>query len=189
MESLMIKMKNDYDSLMVIPFEEYLKLMPYLTFKKYPKNTVLKGILELETKSRYIFDGLIGLFEEKENESICRRIFGVSDTVCDFDSYLHNKKTNQMLIAYTDCLVAEFSKESELKVVEQLKFFAELGLKINHRINSRDEQWKKLYWMNPKERHDHLHKICPHLEAIKIKQICGILNLPERTVSRLRESR
>lgn len=185
----MVKMKNDYDSLMVIPLEEYLKLMPYLTFKKYPKNTVLKGVTEVESLSRYIFEGMIGLYENKEEESVCRRIYCPNDTVCDFESYLSRVKNNLSIITYTECLVAEFSRENEVLVIENLKFFAELGLKINHRITSRDAQWKKLYWLEPVQRYEHLYTICPCLGEVRIKHVCGILNLPERTVSRLRENK
>ncbi|MCS4434219.1 hypothetical protein [Aquiflexum gelatinilyticum] len=182
----MVKMKNDYDSLMVIPLEEYLELMPYLTFKKYPKNTVLKGASDVESVSRYLFEGLIGLFENREEDTVCRRIYCPNDTVCDFDSYLNRAKNNLSLITYTECMVAEFTQENEVLVIKNLKNFAELGLKINHRITSRDAQWKKLYWLEPVQRYDHLYRICPCLGEVKIKDVCGILNLPERTVSRLR---
>ena len=189
MENFMAQLKADLDTLMIIPYEEYLKLKPYLNITKYPKNVVLKSPTEIESKSRYVFEGLIGLFENSDNKSICRRIFSKSDIVCDFDSYLNEKTTNLSFIAYTDCIVAELTKQNEPLVVNTMKVFAELGIKINHRITSRDNDWKKIYWLKPDKRYDHLYKICPSLTEVKVKDICGILNLPERTVSRLRSKK
>lgn len=189
MEEFIAKLKSDMDTLMVIPYDSYLKLWPYLKIIKYPKNMVLKSSTEIETKSRYILEGLIGLFDNTQEESICRRIFTRTDIVCDFDSYLNEKPTDFSFIAYSDCTIAELPKENEPLVLKHMKDFAELGIKINHRITSRDNEWKKIYWLNPEKRCDHLYKICPSLTEVKVKDICGILNLPERTVSRLRNTK
>lgn len=187
MEDLLTQLKSDYDSLHPIPRESYTELLPYLRIVKYPKNTLVKSASEIEMTSRYVFSGMLALFEQQEGQEVCRRIFGPSDTACDFESYHQGELTAYSIKAYTDTVAAELSRQDEAAILSQLNFWAALGIRINHRIAARDGQWRKLLWLPPRERYEMLRSLCPQFGMLKIRDIAGMLNLPQRTVFRIRQ--
>lgn len=187
MEDLINQLKSDYDTLHPIPLESYKKLLAYLKVAKYPKNTVIKHPIIPETTSRYVFSGILGFYESSGESMVCRRIFGPTDTVCDFESYHSGEQSMFCIKAYTDVLLVELTKFNESKILADLHLFAELGVRVNHRIAVRDAAWKKLLWLPPIQRYETLRQLCPLFYKVKVKDIAGMLNLPERTVFRIRK--
>ncbi|MCL6261462.1 hypothetical protein M3O96_20350 [Aquiflexum sp. TKW24L] len=186
MESKKIE-KGTIISQVPIPFEEYSDLLPYFNIKAYPKNEILKGFHEVEVLRRYLISGTLALFESQGKKSKCRRIFSKSTLVCDFESYTQERLTNYAIHAYTDCLVCEIPKEIELKILDCPQSLIKLVLRLSHQVVLQNLEWSSIFWLPPEERYRRLPQICPDFALIKIKDICGILNLPERTLHRLRE--
>lgn len=172
-----------------IPLEEYSDLLPYFKIKSYSKNDILKGTTEVETKRRYIISGTLAMFENQSESKICRRIYSKSCLVCDFESYSAERLTDFSIVAYTDCLVCEIPKEFDATMLESPPTIIKLILRLSHQVVVQNLEWTSVLWLSPKARYRRLPQICPDFALIKIKDICGILNLPERTIYRLRCTR
>ena len=186
MEDFIHRMKEDYDNLFKIKLQDYVKLFDYLTIKSYRKGEVIKSHEEIETVSRYIFTGEIALYEYRSKKLLCRRIYNPKETACDFESYWSELKSNLILKAFTDVTVAELSKKKEFEVIEDIPSFSKLALLINHRNAKIDAQWKRLHWMDKEEAYDTLRKLCSVFGLIPVMDISTMLNIPIRTVYRLR---
>lgn len=169
-----------------IPIEEYIELLPYFNVKSYRKNEVLKGFHEVEIQRRYLISGTLALFERQGKKTKCRRIYSKSTLVCDYESYTGTRLTNYAIKAYADCLVCEIPKEIELKIMECPDTMVKLILRLSQQVVLQNWEWNSILWLPPEERYNRLPQICPDFALIKIKDICGILNLPERTLHRLR---
>ena len=172
-----------------IPFEEFNTLLPYFKIRSYRKNEIVKGFDEVETHRRYLISGTLALFERQSESNACRRIYSKSTLVCDFESYANERTTNFTILAYADCLVCEIPKGIELKITDHLDAMTKLILRLSQQELIQNLQWNGILWLPPEERYKRLPQICPDFALIKIKDICGILNLPERTLHRLRCSR
>ncbi|GAB2633484.1 hypothetical protein GCM10026987_34140 [Belliella aquatica] len=180
-------MKEDLDSLLVIDRKEYIKLFQFLKIKSYRKGEVLKSHEELEMVSRYIFSGDIAEYEYRDKKLYCRKIFSAQETACDFESYWSEEKSNITLKAFTDVQVGELHKADEFNVIEYIPVFAKLALKINHRMTKIDQQWKRLHYMEKKDAYNSLQKICRVFGLLQVLEISAILNIPERSVFRIRK--
>lgn len=170
-----------------IPIEEYNELLPYFKVKSYRKNEILKGFHEVEIHRRYLISGTLAMFEKQLETRICRRIYSKSCLVCDFESYANERLTDFSIVAYTDCLVCEIPKELDAAILESPPNIIKLILRLSHQVVVQNLEWTSVLWLSPKARYRRLPQICPDFALIKIKDICGILNLPERTLHRLRE--
>ncbi|WP_229744557.1 hypothetical protein [Belliella aquatica] len=187
MEHLITQMKEDYDDLMIIDHKEYVKLFQFLKIKCYKKGEILKSHDELELVSRYIFKGDIAEYEYRAKKFYCRKVFSAPDTACDFESYRSEETSNITLKAFTDVQVGELQKSDEFSVIEYIPVFAKLALRINHRIAKIDRQWKRLHWLEKKEAYNTLQKLCPVFNQLQVAEISAILNIPERSVFRIRK--
>lgn len=187
MDNLVNQMKDDYDRLLVIDYNDYLKLFEYLRIKNYKKGEILKSHDEVEHVYRYIFSGNIALYEYRDKRSLCRRIYNANEIACDFDSYSAEVKSNFIIKAFTDVQVAELNKTDEFKIIENIPAFPKLALKIYHRTIKKEIQWRKLLWMEKRKAYITLQKICPVFNLLNVFEIAAILNLPERSVFRLRK--
>lgn len=170
-----------------IPIEEYNELLPYLKVKSYSKNQILKACHEVETTRRYLISGTLALFENQEDTKVCRRIYSKHCLVCDFESFEKGQLTDFSIVAYTDCLVCEIPKELEAAILIPAPHIIKLILRLSHQVLVQNLEWTSVLWLSPKARYSRLPQICPDFALIKIKDICGILNLPERTLQRLRK--
>lgn len=188
MESKKIE-KGTIISQVPIPIEEYSDLLPYFKIRSYPKNTVLKETHEIETQRRYLISGTLALFERLGKKTTCRRIYSKSTLVCDFESYAQGRLTNYCIKAYSDCLICEIPREIELKIMDSPKSMIKLILRLSQQVVLQNLEWSSILWLSPEERYQRLPQICPDFALIKIKDISGILNLPERTIYRLRRTR
>ncbi|MCH6236035.1 hypothetical protein [Cognataquiflexum rubidum] len=172
-----------------IPIEEYSDLLPHFKIKSYRKNTILKEIHEIETQRRYLISGTLALFERLGKKTKCRRIYSKYTLVFDFESYTQERLTNYCIKAYADCLICEIPREIELRIMESPESMIKLILRLSQQLVLQNWEWSSILWLPPKERYKQLPQICPDFALIKIKDISGILNLPERTIYRLRRTR
>jgi signal-transduction protein with cAMP-binding, CBS, and nucleotidyltransferase domain len=117
-------MKEDYDDLVVIDRNEYVKLFQFLKIKNYKKGEVIKSHEEHEIVSRYIFSGDIAEYEYRDSKLYCRKIFSAQETACDFESYWSEEKSDITLKAFTDVQVGELNRADEFKVIEHIPVFA-----------------------------------------------------------------
>ncbi|MFD2035161.1 hypothetical protein ACFSKL_10185 [Belliella marina] len=187
MEELINQMKKDYDKLFVIDRKEYVRLFEYLEIRTFSKGEVIKNHDEVEVVSRYVHSGEIALYEYKSKDLLCRRIFNPQEIACDFESYWSESNSNILLKAFTDVKVSELAKFKEFEVIESIPEFAKLALRINHRNTKIDHQWRRLHWMDKKEAYKALQRLSSVFSLISVKDISTILNIPERTVFRLRK--
>lgn len=186
MEALIRKMKEDYDSLHLVLLEEYQKLWPFLEIKTYPKKSVLKVPGTTEDRSRYIFEGVIAMYYHDQGNAQCSRIYSKTDTVCDFESYAQAKSSSVSFVALTDCVVCELKVENELAVVDTIPSFGSLAIRINHRITARDCRWKNLLILPNAEKYRKFQEQFPKYGFVSVKDTAALLNIPERTLSRIR---
>ncbi|SIS59813.1 cAMP-binding domain of CRP or a regulatory subunit of cAMP-dependent protein kinases [Belliella pelovolcani] len=180
-------MKEDYDSILTISFDAYLELFKYLSIRRYKKNEIIKDNSQIEVASRYISKGIIALYDLSLKVPACRRIYSKSETVCDMESYLTESITSSKIVAYTNCIVCELPKENEFKVIDNIPEFAKLALRINHRNATNEFRWRRLAWKNKENAYLELMQLCPDFSSIKVKDICTIIDLPERSIYRLRQ--
>lgn len=137
MNNNLMKMKSDYDKLVPGLNLDYEKLKLYMYLRRGKKGSLLKEALTIETCSRYILDGYLGLMVEKVDGEILKEIFKPTDVAFDFKSYWKGKKTKSFLICLTDVTFFEVSKKSEKDLVKNFPEFIDLGLAINHRLQER----------------------------------------------------
>lgn len=137
MNNNLMKMREDYDNLVPGLNLDYEKLKLYMYLRRGKKGMVLKEAHSIETCSRYVCDGYLGLFVQKEEGEVLKEIFKVTDVAFDFKSYWRNKKTKSYLSCLSDVTYFEVSKKSEHDLVKTFPEFVDLGLAINHRLQDR----------------------------------------------------
>jgi CRP-like cAMP-binding protein len=189
MDDLVKKMKEDYDSLHAVGREDYLRLGEFLQFRRYPKKEVIRREGIPEDRSRYVFEGVMASYEHESGLPHCRRIYSETDTVCDFESYATGNPSRFSLVALTDCVVCELPKERELEVVAAIPAFGALAIRINQRITVRDSRWKDLLLRGDAEKYASFQRLFPRYGILAVKDIASLLNIPERTMFRLRGSK
>ncbi len=187
MEELLNQMKEDFDNLLTVDHQDYKLLFQFLQIKNYKKGDILKSHEEVEKVYRYIFSGNIGLYELVENKVFCRRIFNKKEIASDFYSYSAESQSNFIIKAFTDVQIAELNRANESIIIESVPEFPILALKIYQRIIKKEIQWKKLLWMEKRKAYEELKLLCPVFSLLNVIEISAILNLPERTVFRLRK--
>lgn len=189
MDDLIKKMKEDYDSLHPVGWEDYEKLLGFLEFRRFQKKEVIRKEGMAEDRSRYVFEGVLAMYDHRSGVPQCRRIFSETDTVCDFESYATGNPSRFSLVALTDCVVCDLAKDRELRVVDAIPAFGSLAIRINQRITVRDSQWKDLLLHPDAQRYEMFQKHFPRYGILAVKDIASLLNIPERTMFRLRGSK
>lgn len=189
MDDLIKKMKEDYDSLHPVSGEDYGRLLDFLDFRRYARRETIRKEGLPEDRSRYVFEGVLAMYCHQSGVPLCRRIFCETDTVCDFESYATGNPSGYSLVALTDCVVCELAKDQELEVIEAIPTFGSLAIRINQRITVRDSQWKDLLLYPDAERYEIFQKRFPRYGILAVKDIASLLNIPERTMFRLRGSK
>lgn len=178
--------KKDMDSLVEMTIKEYVDFSRYLHIRYYEKNRYIINEGEVEHCYRYILSGIVGLFELKHEKTICRRLFTETDIAIDFESYFYQIPSDFHLKAYTDCIVCElYTKDVEI-VYQNYQRFSKLGTKLTQRCIIRELAWRKMLWNKPSEAYNEFLKLFPKANLIKIKDISGVLNIPERTLNSIR---
>ncbi|MFC4875061.1 Crp/Fnr family transcriptional regulator [Negadavirga shengliensis] len=178
--------KKDLDTLMDISAGEYADLSPYLRIRSYEKNSFIIKEGQVEDHYRYLLSGIIGLFEKIEDKPVCRRLFTETDIAIDFVSYFFQAPSDFHLKAYTDCIVCELNRKDVDIIYRNFWKFSQLGSRLNQRCIVRELAWRKMLWNKPLETYNEFLRLFPKANMIKIKDISGVLNIPERTLNRLR---
>lgn len=189
MDDLIKKMKEDYDSLHAVDREDYKRLWNFLQFRRYPRRETIRKEGLSEDRSRYVFEGVLAMYDHRSGMPHCRRIFSETDTVCDFESYATGNPSRFSLVALTDCVVCDLTKDQELRVVDAIPSFGSLAIRINQRITVRDSRWKDLLLQPDALRYEMFQKQFPRYGMLAVKDIASLLNIPERTMFRLRGSK
>jgi CRP-like cAMP-binding protein len=186
MEELIKKMKLDYDSLHPVAQDDFERLCDFLEFKHYKRKEIIRTNGVVEDKSRYIFEGVLGLYECRSGGPLCRTIYHESDTVCDFESYTTGEPSKFSLVALTECLVCELTKDQELKAIEAIPSFGCLAIRIYQRMMLRNSRWNDLLLQGDAEKYEIFQKLFPKYGVLAVKDIASLLNIPERSMFRLR---
>ena len=177
------KMKEDYDPLVPDLKLDYSKLDLHLDLRKRKKDDILKDTSGIETCSRYICEGFIGLFYDSEKGPVLSEIFQPTDVAFDFQSYLKDDKTQNYIKCLSDVVYYELTKKSEMTLIQNHPEFAKLGLKINHRLLKRLQLRSRIKVMGItkgyREFLDYMPGIELHLSQAKI---ASYFSCSERTV-------
>lgn len=177
------KMKADYDPLVPDLKLDYSKVELYLDLKKRKKDEVLKDTSSIETCSRYICEGFLGLFYDTEKGPVLSEIFQATDVGFDFQSYLNHGKTQNYIKCLSDVVYYELSKKSEMTLIQNHPEFAKLGLAINHRLLKRLVLRSRIKAMGISKGYkqflEYLPGIALHLSQAKI---ASYFSCSERTV-------
>ncbi|MBE9170944.1 Crp/Fnr family transcriptional regulator [Pleurocapsales cyanobacterium LEGE 06147] len=190
MEKYIQQMKQDYDSLFPVSEELYRLISLYLEFKKKKKGDILKRSGSVETCSRYIIEGYVGIYYLQDEELQLRYVLRPTDTVFDMLSYVSEEKSCIEIRALTEVLFFEFHKDAEIEVVKRYPEFAQLGILINHRIQQRLAQQNAILGMDFKEGYPEFVQLFPRIELfLKNWQWASLFQCSPRTISRFLNKR
>lgn len=177
------KMKEDYDPLVLDLNLDYSKLDLYLDLRKRKKDEVLKDTSSIETCSRYIFEGFIGLFFDSENGPVLSEIFQPTDVVFDFQSYLKGEKSQNYIKCLSDVVYYELTKKSEMTLIQNHPEFAKLGLAINHRLLKRLDLRSRIKAMGISKGYKRFLEYMPGIDLhLSQAKIASYFSCSERTV-------
>ncbi|QYH38956.1 Crp/Fnr family transcriptional regulator [Algoriphagus sp. NBT04N3] len=190
METYIQQMKEDYDSILPVSEDLYRSISLFLDLKRRKRGEVLKPSGSVETLSRYICEGYVGIYYPQKEELHLRYVLSPTDTVFDMHSYLSEEKSLVEIRALTDILFFEFPKEAEIQVVSQFPEFAQLGILINHRIQQRLDRQNAILRMDFKEGYPAFLQSHPGIEFyLKNWDWASLFQCSLRTVSRVLNSR
>lgn len=177
------KMKEDYDPLVPDLKLDYSKVELYLDLRKRRKEEILKDTSGVETCSRYICEGFIGLFYDSEKGPVLSEIFQATDVAFDFQSYLKGEKTENYIKCLSDVVYFELSIKSEMALIQNYPDFAKLGLKINHRLLRRLDQRSRIKVMGITKGYREFVEFMPGVELhLSQSKIASYFSCSERTV-------
>ena len=177
------KMKEDYDPLVPDLNLDYSKLDLYLDLRKRKKDEVLKDTSSIETCSRYIFEGFIGLFFDSENGPVLSEIFQATDVAFDFQSYLRGEKSQNYMKCLSDVVYYELTKKSEMTLIQNHPEFAKLGLAINHRLLKRLDLRSRIKAKGISKGYKRFLEYMPGIELhLSQAKIASYFSCSERTV-------
>lgn len=177
------KMKADYDPLVPDLILDYSKVELYLDLRKRKKDEVLKDTSSIETCSRYICEGFIGLFYDSEKGPILSEIFQATDVAFDFQSYLNHGKTQNYIKCLSDVVYYELTKKSEMNLIQNYPEFAKLGSQVNHRMLKRLELRSRIKVMGISKGYKQFVEYLPGIELhLSQAKIASYFSCSERTV-------
>lgn len=190
METYIQQMKQDYDSILPVSEDLYRSISLFLDLKRRKRGEVLKPSGSVETLSRYICEGYVGIYYPQKEEMHLRYVLSPTDTVFDMHSYLSEEKSLVEIRALTDILFFEFPKEAEIKVVSEFPEFAQLGILINHRIQQRLDRQNAILRMDFKDGYPAFLQSHPGIGFyLKNWDWASLFQCSLRTVSRVLNSR
>ncbi|MEB2778491.1 hypothetical protein SYJ56_24495 [Algoriphagus sp. D3-2-R+10] len=183
MDIYMEQMKADYDQLVDGLDASYKKLDLYVDLRKAKKNEILKKTSSVESCSRYLCSGFVGLFQEGEERDILTEIFMTSDVAFDSESYLNASRTDFYLKCLSDIIFIELSKKAESQVIENHPKFVKLGLAINHRMLSRQGERSRIKNLGISRGYPEFVNALPGIEKLLTQsELASYFNCTDRTV-------
>jgi|GEM_PF-3141016 len=183
MDIYLARMKADYDQLVDGLDASYLKLELYVNLRKAKKKDILKGTTSVETCSRYLCEGFVGLFLAGEDRTVLTEIFMATDVVFDSESYLNASKTDYYLKCLSDVIYFELSKKAELQLIDNHPEFVKLGLAINHRLISRLAERSRIKNLGISKGYPAFIKAMPGIgELLTQAELASYFNCTDRTV-------
>lgn len=179
------KLMDDYNKIRFFSEEEYQSVFRKVTFKKYPKNSILKRKDDADICSRYICDGYIGLYDASTNRNKLKLIFGPTDTVFDKKGFRQGHPTSNVIKTISDAIIFEFSKTSEISLFEINKEFCLLALEVSHRITQRIYEQNEMKRLGFKESIFNLMNKYPQIEKLITNQdLADYFNTSLRSIER-----
>ena len=177
------KIKDDHDPLVPDLKFDYSKLDLYLDLRKRKKDEVLKDTSSIETCSRYICEGFIGLFYDTEKGPVLSEIFQATDVAFDFQSYLKGEKSQNYVKCLSDVVYYELTKKSEMTLIQNHPEFAKLGLAINHRLLKRLDLRSRIKAKGISKGYKRFLEYMPGIELhLSQAKIASYFSCSERTV-------
>lgn len=172
-----------------ISYEEVKPVFEFMNVHEVKKGAVLKDHFEVESRSRLMIRGYIGLFDCSLNRPVCRQIFVRGSIAWDCESYTTSELTKFCLISITDSIFVTIHKDDEPKILSLYPNLAFLAVKMNQLSNIYNANWK-MYSDYPSEtRIGMLTKDYPDLvKTLPDRLICDLLGLSRRTYYRLKNS-
>ncbi|WP_139229094.1 cyclic nucleotide-binding domain-containing protein [Algoriphagus aquimarinus] len=176
-------MKEDCDPLVPDLILDYTKVDLFLNLRKGKKGEVLKDTSSVETCSRYICEGFIGLFYDSEKGPVLSEIFQATDVAFDFHSYLTGERTQDYIKCLSDVVYYELSKKSEMTLIQNHPDFAKLGFQINHRMLKRLYQRSRIKAMGITKGYKQFVEYLPGIELhLSQSKIASYFFCSERSV-------
>lgn len=183
------KMVEDYNSIRFFSEEAYQLVFQKLIFRKLPKNAILKRKDEPDDRSRYICEGLVGLFDETSGRNKLVFLFGPTDTVFDEEGFRTQKSTSNSIRTMTETVLFEFSIEAEKALLAQNPQFGLLALEVAHRITRRTFEQVEIKLQGFSKGYPKLLSKFPGLaEGLKNKELADYFLTSTRTVERQKKT-
>lgn len=183
MDLYMAKMEADYGQLVDGLGAEFSKLLLYVDFRRAKKNEVLKATTKVESNSRYICSGIVGMYFESEDGPLLIQVYKETDVAYDSESYRNASVTNFYLKCLSDVVYYELSKSSELQLVLNHPKVMKLLLAINHRMLSRQTESARIKNLGVSKGYPEFIRSVPGIENLLTQaDLATYFNCTPRTV-------
>ncbi|GHB32317.1 Crp/Fnr family transcriptional regulator [Mongoliitalea lutea] len=189
MEELVItKLKMIYAPLMSVDDKVYKKLAPYLQYKTYPENTILKNFGEVETSARLIVDGVICQYQlDNEGNEYAAKVYYNGQNAFDLISYTDQHVSDTLIITKTEVEIIELSKKNEEELLRHVPEVISLAIKINHLIIKEQQKWEQLLKLPKQVAYDTFLGLHKNLgTCLKVKDLQDLLGISRAHFSRIR---
>ena len=136
-EKLMLDLKAKLDKIEVVPEEAYIKLMKFITFRKFESNELIRKSGETEKYSYYLFNGVLAL--KKEDRII--RLFFPNHIAFDREAYFSTTYSDYNLVALKEGVMMQLANEDESRILQELPEFDGLSTALKKMTKKTDELW------------------------------------------------
>lgn len=179
------KMMEDYNSIKSFSEESYQEVSKKVILRKIPKNEILKRKNEVDDRSRYLCEGLVGLYDGSQGRDKLTLLFGPTDTVFDEEGFRENRPTPNSIKALSDSVLFEFTIEAERALLAHNSDFRLLALEVAHRIGRRTFEQLEIKTKGFKKGFPDLKRRFPDAEILlKNQELADYFSTSIRTIER-----
>ena len=155
-----------------------------LQLKTLPKDAFLLQKGQICNAAYFVKTGSLRQYNlNEDNEPLTLNLFTENDWVLDFDSFMHQKPSNNAIQAFEDTTVFELSIQAIHELIAVSQAFLLLGKLLE--IGARDTAFDTL---TPDEKYQYLLMKKPQIvQKFPLKYIASYLRMTPETLSRVRK--
>ncbi|MFC5624569.1 hypothetical protein [Algoriphagus winogradskyi] len=174
-----------YKSLMEISEEDLSALFSRLDQKRFKKGMIIKEAGKIDQFSRFVCEGLIGLYREKDGTPNLEYLFTTGDIATEFHSYYTNQASEYYLKTLNDGVYIELSADSQEYVAKKNHNLMKLESKVMSYIMSRRTEMNGIRLLGLEAGYRELTKyLGDYIFLLKQTDLAGLFNCSLRKVSR-----
>lgn len=174
-----------FNQLMTVSEEELSPVFPLIHQKSVKRGILIKNPGDVDTNSRFLCSGFIGLYKEEKGKQNLEHIFGKGDVVREYHSYYSGNRMDYYLKSITEVVFLEMSVPDQKTMLDTHPILMELNGKMMHFIIQRRAKVSGVRILGLKNGYPELLKVLPGIGSfLDRKELAAFFNCSTSKVAR-----